>query len=79
MNFDPRRAAGDQVMLFSCGGRADGDGKVTDSQLFPFTQGTKQLALAPQNGKNETCLLVKDGKVDAGACNKGNDQLFTFA
>lgn len=23
-NFDPRRAAGDQVLLFSCGGRADG-------------------------------------------------------
>ena len=24
MNFDPRRAAGNQVLLFSCGGRADG-------------------------------------------------------
>jgi len=24
MNFDPRRAAGDQVLLFACGGRADG-------------------------------------------------------
>lgn len=24
LNFDPRRAAGDQVNLFSCGGRADG-------------------------------------------------------
>lgn len=24
LNFDPRRAAGDQVVLFSCGGRADG-------------------------------------------------------
>ncbi|KAL8769227.1 MAG: hypothetical protein Q9209_004728 [Squamulea sp. 1 TL-2023] len=24
LNFDPRRAAGDQVILFSCGGRADG-------------------------------------------------------
>lgn len=24
LNFDPRRAAGDQVLLFSCGGRADG-------------------------------------------------------
>lgn len=23
-NFDPRRAAGNQVLLFSCGGRADG-------------------------------------------------------
>jgi hypothetical protein len=24
LNFDPRRAAGNQVILFSCGGRADG-------------------------------------------------------
>lgn len=24
LNFDPRRAAGDQILLFSCGGRADG-------------------------------------------------------
>lgn len=24
LNFDPRRTAGDQVLLFSCGGRADG-------------------------------------------------------
>lgn len=28
LNFDPRRAAGNQVNLFSCGGRADG-GKYT--------------------------------------------------
>jgi hypothetical protein len=24
LNFDPRRAAGDTVIIFSCGGRADG-------------------------------------------------------
>lgn len=24
VNFDPRRAAGDTVIMFSCGGRADG-------------------------------------------------------
>lgn len=24
LNFDPRRAAGNTVILFSCGGRADG-------------------------------------------------------
>ena len=24
LNFDPRRAAGDTVIMFSCGGRADG-------------------------------------------------------
>ena len=35
MNFDPRRADGDQVILFSCGGRADGGGSVTNSQVCP--------------------------------------------
>ncbi|KAJ3576443.1 hypothetical protein NPX13_g3698 [Xylaria arbuscula] len=39
LNFDPRRPAGNQVILFSCGGRADGGGEVTDSQLFPFNGG----------------------------------------
>lgn len=32
LNFDPRRAAGDQVLLFSCGGRADG----SKSTRLPF-------------------------------------------
>ena len=30
-NFDPRRPAGNQVLLFSCGGRADG-GKLCQSK-----------------------------------------------
>ncbi|KAJ7751890.1 hypothetical protein DFH07DRAFT_1032048 [Mycena maculata] len=36
-NFDSRRAAGDQVIIFSCGGRADRSSQLTNSQLFPFT------------------------------------------
>lgn len=31
MNFDPRRAAGNQVNLFSCGGRADGGSSLLES------------------------------------------------
>jgi hypothetical protein len=33
LNFDPRRRAGNTVIMFSCGGRADGNGQVTDSQV----------------------------------------------
>ena len=31
LNFDPRRAAGDQVIMFSCGGRADGGKLISDT------------------------------------------------
>ncbi|EHK97255.1 hypothetical protein M7I_6985 [Glarea lozoyensis 74030] len=36
LNFDPRRAAGDTVVLFSCGGRADGEGLVTEILKSPL-------------------------------------------
>ncbi|KAJ7089342.1 hypothetical protein B0H15DRAFT_885494 [Mycena belliarum] len=82
LNFDPRRAAGNQVLLFSCGGRADGDGKVTDSQLFAFTGGAGPQALVPQNGKNAVCLTIKGNALDQTACKGANSatgaELFTF-
>jgi hypothetical protein len=81
MNFDPRRAAGNQVITFSCGGRADGDGKVTDSQLFAFSGGAGPIALAPQNGKGAVVFTVKNGLLDqaAGDATKpAADQLFTI-
>lgn len=34
-NFDPRRKAGDQLVLFSCGGRADG-GKGSQDPVMEF-------------------------------------------
>jgi hypothetical protein len=82
MNFDPRRAAGDQLVLFSCGGRADGEGKVTDSQLFAFTDGKAAAPLVPKNGQGNTLLTVKGNVIDvttgAAAAAAGNT-LFTFA
>lgn len=78
LNFDPRRAAGDTVILFSCGGRADGGGAVTDSQLFTFGGGNS-LALAPENAKGATCLVGKNGKLDQAACDGQADQVFTVA
>lgn len=81
LNFDPRRAAGNQVILFSCGGRADGGGQTTDSQLFPFDGSNGPLALTPKNSQNKICMTVKGGKLDQGNCNPdsaSNDQLFTI-
>ena len=82
LNFDDRRAAGDKVILFSCGGRADGDGKVTDSQLFPFTSAAAPIPLAPANGHGSICLAPVNGKLDAVDCDSAkpaSNELFTIA
>ncbi|KAI0430490.1 hypothetical protein F5Y09DRAFT_228625 [Xylaria sp. FL1042] len=77
-NFDPRRPAGNQAILFSCGGRADGGGDVTDSQLFPFNGGAGPLSLSPENDPN-TCFTVSDNVIDVAPCQAGDlHQLFTF-
>ncbi|RYC59311.1 hypothetical protein CHU98_g6885 [Xylaria longipes] len=77
-NFDPRRPAGNQAILFSCGGRADGGGDVTDSQLFPFNGGAGPLSLSPENDPN-TCFTVSDNIIDVAPCQAGDlGQLFTF-
>jgi hypothetical protein len=84
LNFDPRRAAGNQVLLFSCGGRADGGGAVTNSQLFGFTAsnvGTKSVVLSPENGPSGTVCLVPNagtGLLDDAACDGSAGQVFTI-
>ncbi|KAJ3995446.1 hypothetical protein F5050DRAFT_1573542 [Lentinula boryana] len=81
LNFDPRRAAGNQVLLFSCGGRADGSGAVTNS-LFTFTGGAGPLPLVPQNGNNATCLTVNGDLLDQTTCDPttaSGDELFTIS
>ncbi|KAJ8068119.1 hypothetical protein OCU04_003691 [Sclerotinia nivalis] len=80
LNFDPRRPAGDTVIMFSCGGRADGDGLVTNSQLFPFIEGQTSILLAPENGNNATCLAANAaGKLDSTACGgDATSQSFTI-
>ncbi|KAI0004843.1 hypothetical protein F4779DRAFT_58641 [Xylariaceae sp. FL0662B] len=78
-NFDPRRADGDQVILFSCGGRADGSGKVTDSQLFPFNGSVGPLMLSPRNDLR-SCFTVRNNVIDVAPCVAENaDQLFSFS
>ncbi|KAH6653960.1 hypothetical protein BKA67DRAFT_592309 [Truncatella angustata] len=77
-NFDPRRAAGNQVLLFSCGGRADGGGEVTDSQLFTFNGGSGPLSFSPKN-QADLCFTVKGDLLDTSTCTDGDTtQTFTF-
>jgi hypothetical protein len=78
LNFDDRRAAGDKVILFSCGGRGDGAGQVTNSQLFTFKAGETSLRLQPENGNGAICLVPNNGKLDETVCNTGADQLFSI-
>ncbi|KAL1880782.1 hypothetical protein VTK73DRAFT_5167 [Phialemonium thermophilum] len=77
-NFDPRRAPGNQVLLFSCGGRADGGGEVTNSQLFEFNGGSGPLSFEPENQKG-SCLRVNGNVLDIAKCDAGDSgQVFTF-
>ncbi|OLN85456.1 hypothetical protein CCHL11_08089 [Colletotrichum chlorophyti] len=77
-NLDARRKEGNQILLFSCGGRAAGEGSVTNSQLFKFGGGAGPLAFQPENGEGK-CLTVKGDVVDVAACNTDDKaQSFTF-
>ncbi|KAJ9500215.1 hypothetical protein H2202_004010 [Exophiala xenobiotica] len=79
LNFDPRRAAGDTVIMFSCGGRADGGGAVTNSQLFTFTTGETSLTLQPENGSGDICLVPNaSGRLDQTPCSGDASQVFTI-
>ncbi|KAF7514753.1 hypothetical protein G7054_g15031 [Neopestalotiopsis clavispora] len=76
--FDPTQATGQQVMLFSCGGVADGSGNVTTSQLFPGDGSAGALTLAPEN-QAASCLTVKGNSVEIADCEDGNEaQTFIF-
>ncbi|KAF3928065.1 hypothetical protein AA313_de0202449 [Arthrobotrys entomopaga] len=79
LNFDPRRAAGDQVNIFSCGGRADGSGQVTNSQLFNFTTvSSGPLSLQPLNQVG-TCLTSAGARLDQTSCNAADsNEIFSF-
>ena len=79
VSFDASREEGDQVIMFSCGGRADGDGEVTDSQLFVFDGEAGPLSLKPENGEGMLCLVASGDRVDIATCEEGDDALlFTF-
>ncbi|KAK0670679.1 hypothetical protein QBC41DRAFT_69238 [Cercophora samala] len=79
LNFDSRRQAGNQLLLFSCGGRADGGGDVTDSQLFDFDGSAGPLSLSPQNEGGSFCATVRGNTLDIVNCQNGDaSQTFTI-
>ncbi|KAJ6441391.1 dynamin family domain-containing protein [Purpureocillium lavendulum] len=74
LNYDNNAG---QIYLFSCGGRADGSGTVTDSQLFLYEGGVGPLTLKPKNEAG-TCLRGTGGYVNATKCTGAVNQMFTF-
>ncbi|KAI1878463.1 hypothetical protein JX265_000395 [Neoarthrinium moseri] len=78
LTFDPTQATGSQVMLFSCGGVADGSGSVSQSQLFASDGSASSLSLTPANQAG-SCFTVKGNVVEIADCQTGNAaQTFTF-
>ncbi|KAK4250613.1 hypothetical protein C7999DRAFT_11628 [Corynascus novoguineensis] len=77
LSFDGRRQPGDTVTLFSCGGRADGDGETDGNQLFPFI-GQTSFAFTPVNEEDKICILPGDGKLDSGPCPSDGSELFSI-
>ncbi|KAL2271941.1 hypothetical protein VTJ83DRAFT_1312 [Remersonia thermophila] len=78
LNFDQRRQAGNQVLLFSCGGRADGSGEVSDGQLFAFNGNANTIAFRPQNQAG-SCFTVKGNALDVASCSDTDaNQVFTI-
>ncbi|OAR00907.1 hypothetical protein LLEC1_07300 [Akanthomyces lecanii] len=75
LNFDSRRQQGDTVTMFSCGGRADGEGETTTSQLFPF-DGTNDIVLQPSSDDGKFCLVAGKDRLDSASCDKQKDQVF---
>jgi hypothetical protein len=81
LNFDRRRAPGDTVMIFSCGGRAAGEGGTTDDQLFEFNGGAELvLSQSRKEGENTvtTCLVPVGGKLDSTTACTGDAQVFSI-
>lgn len=75
LNFDSRRPQGDTVTLFSCGGRADGEGQTTMSQLFPFS-GNKTIVLQPASDDGKFCLVEDKDRLGSAGCDNQKDQVF---
>jgi len=67
------------VILFSCGGRADGSGTVTNFQLFSFNGSAGLVSLTPLNVPG-ICMTIANGQeLDQTACNTADAaQSFTF-
>ncbi|RYP89338.1 hypothetical protein DL769_000093 [Monosporascus sp. CRB-8-3] len=68
--------AGDTVTIFSCGGRADGNGLTNSGQLIPYISGT-DLTFAPTSERNVTCIVPGEGRLVSAPCAEEGSQIFT--
>jgi len=81
VNFDSRRPAGDKVMVFSCGGRAAGEGKTTPDQLFDFAGGNSIKLIQTKTENNRevtTCLTPQNGELEDSQNCGGDVAEYTF-
>ncbi|PFH58706.1 hypothetical protein XA68_13322 [Ophiocordyceps unilateralis] len=69
LNVDRREPMDQRVFLYSCGGRADGSGTVTDSQLFAYQDGVGPRKFRPQNSVG-WCLTAGAETLGIQPCNK---------
>ena len=63
VNFDSRRAAGDRVLIFSCGGRGAGEGLTSDGQTWDFAGGNKITLTQQLRSDPRVCLVPGAGKL----------------
>lgn len=79
VSVDPRRAAGDTVTMFSCGGRADGGGETNSGQLFKVdaTGADRSFTLAPLSDDGKVCVVLGgNGRLVTGPCAGNAGQRF---
>ncbi|KAL8992131.1 MAG: hypothetical protein Q9169_007345 [Polycauliona sp. 2 TL-2023] len=73
---------GKEVTMFSCGGRAGGEGEESNSQIFSFAGSQAGIPLTLKKSSeesSETCLAVEDGgKLGFATCGGGGEQSFTL-
>jgi hypothetical protein len=94
ISFDRRRQPGDTVVIFSCGGRADGGQShissansnransasegATNDGQLVSFTGGTQLVLAPQSERNATCIVPGNGRLESAPCANDDSQVFTI-
>ncbi|ROT42050.1 hypothetical protein SODALDRAFT_266779 [Sodiomyces alkalinus F11] len=76
VSTDGRRAADDNVTLFSCGGRAGGEGETDAGQLVRIDLDSDEFVWKPANGGEDRCIVPGDGRLVLGPC--GEEATFTI-
>lgn len=76
VSTDGRRADGDTVTLFSCGGRAAGEGGTNAGQLVSITGDS--FVFAPVNDKTTCVVPGNQGRLVTAACKGDNSEVYSI-